>query len=86
MDIAIYFDNKTGRMTIKVNDVAKNDLLSSKVPTTEVIRSEILPKDCLGLSHVAAHFFGAQDFFVSYFLTSDYIFLWHFNQPFPLPF
>jgi len=89
MDISIHFNDQPCFVTVKVNDEARNDLLSPEMDS-QLIRTQFLSENLLGGSHIAAQFFCALKFFFCDGLTWDDVFDWHGgivmqNRETPLP-
>ena len=76
MDVTIYFNDQPCLVTVKVNNKTCNDLLSPKMDA-QLIRTQFLPKDFLGGSHLTAQFAGTLKFFFGDGLTWDDVFDWH---------
>src|SRR5258707_3160639 len=69
-------------MTIKVNNVAVNHLLSSEVKSFQFIRPQFTPENLFGRRHITTRFLGALAHSTSNLLTNDDIIYWHMHLPF----
>ena len=72
MDVSIHFNDQRRFVTVKVNDEPRNDLLPPKMDS-QLIRTQFLPEDFLGKSHITPKFFCALKFFFGDGLTWDNI-------------
>ncbi len=56
MNITVYFNNKSFRMTVKINNITINNLLSTKLEPIQMIVTQFLPQSFLGRCHFAPQF------------------------------
>lgn len=81
----VHFDNQAERVTIEINNESVYDLLPAKMPATQSVGAEVLPKKILCLSHLVAHLFGAMNLLGYYILASNNKSMRHLAPMCPFP-
>ena len=58
VDASIQLNDQSVLVTIKIRKISKNDLLSPKMQTVQLVRTKTIPKDSLGKRHLAPQLLG----------------------------
>lgn len=83
VNITVNFYNQGKGMTIKVNNISVNHLLSTKVKSFQFISPQLIPENLFSRRHAAPHFSCTLVQFSWNLLSNDNIFYWHILFPFP---
>ena len=80
MNISVHFNNQPRLVTVEINDESCDDLLPPKMDS-QFVRTQFLPENFLGGSHVVPQFAGAIEVLL-YFPNAMTIFLNHYKRCF----
>jgi hypothetical protein len=86
MNPAVHFDDQAGGVTVEIDNIPGNHLLTPKVNPVQAIGAQGLPENLFGRSHILTQFTGAGGFGRADVLPDDDVFDRHDGLPFrPLP-
>jgi hypothetical protein len=85
MNASIHFHDQSCSVTVEINDEAVDDLLATKVPSTQLIAAKPLPEHAFLFGHLSSQLFGTLNLDELNTLSDNDVLGWGGTPPQPLP-